>query len=214
MPNRVPITLDRTPLTGDPRELTTRLGTSGLLTPDPANPQAVELPNTAAALRQFILAYRNTILGPQELPAILQACTLASQGHARDLIQLDQEWTASSRTRYFRDASLAVGRRQLSRLRPLRDQRVIQRYADAVDAGKAMGWHVIVYGIALSVFSVPQRSGLLHYAQLTLGSFLDSAPTNAQLTDGDKREIRRELDATAPELLAKILPTNPTLRAI
>lgn len=214
MPNRVPITADPTPLSGDPRELTTRLGTSGLLAPDPGNPRVVSLPTTAAELRQFIRSYRDTILGPQELPAILQACTLASQGYARELIQLDQEWTASSRDRIFRDASLAVGRRQLSRLRPLRDQRVIQRYADAVDSGKAMGWHVIVYGIALSVFSVPQRSGLLHYAQLTLGSFLESAPTTAQLTDGDKREIRRELEETAPVLLAQILPTKPNLRAI
>lgn len=214
MPSRVPITADRAPLVGDPRELTARLGISGLLSPDPANPRAVTMPGTATELRRFILHYRDTILGPQELPAILQACTLANQGHARDLIQLDQEWTTTSRDRCFKEASLSVGRRQLGRLRPMRDHRVIQRYADAVDSGIAMGWHVIVYGIALSVFSVPQRSGLLHYAQMTLGSFLDSAPTSAQLTDGDKREIRRELEAAAPEILAKVLPTKPTLRAI
>jgi urease accessory protein UreF len=214
VPNRVPEQANAGVLTGDPRTLAARLGSPALLQSDGTDDHAIVLPKTAIELRQFILAYRDTILGPQELPVILKACELASHGHARELIQLDQEWTASSRTRAFAEASMAVGRRQLSRLRPLRDQRVIQRYATAVDAGSAKGWHVIVYGVALSVFSVPQRSGLSHYAQLTLGSFIDSAPTNPRLTDTDKQQLRRELELSTPELLARALPSASALRAI
>jgi urease accessory protein UreF len=68
-----------------------------------------------------------------------------------------------------------VGKIQLKRLRPLRDQRLVQRYLRAVQAGEACGWHTVVYGLILSLYSLPLRQGLLSYAQQTARGFIRAA---------------------------------------
>jgi hypothetical protein len=57
----------------------------------------------------------------------------------------------------------------------LRDERLVQRYLSAVEFGQANGWHTVVYGITLAMYSLPLRQGLLHYAQQTLGAFANNA---------------------------------------
>lgn len=165
-------------------------------------------------LRAFLLDYRDRVLARHEVDAIRRAYEFARLGHARELIALDLEWAATSADRPFSQASIAVGRRQLASLRPLRDQRVIQRYAAAVDVGNAHGWHVIVYGIALAVFGIPLQTGLLHYAQQTLGGFMDATPTSHQLTDRQKAALHREIDASLPAILNQTLPARPELRLV
>lgn len=215
MPSRVPDAIGSPSLSGDPRVLTARLGSPAILQTDPTcNPPSIGLPRDASALRQFVATYRDTILGPQELPFIIRARELAAEGCARELIQLDADWGATAHARPFAEASLAVGRRQLSRLRPLRDQRVVQRYAAAVEAGQAKGWHVIVYGMALAIFSVPLRPGLHHYATLTQESFIDQTPNTARLTDSDKAALKQELGAALPALLQEAVPNQSLLRVV
>ena len=60
-------------------------------------------------------------------------------------------------------------------MRPLRDDRVVQRYLDAVESGRAFGWHTIMYGLTLAVYSLPLRQGLLFYAQQTLAGLAAAA---------------------------------------
>ena len=60
-------------------------------------------------------------------------------------------------------------------LRSLRDNRLIQRYLQAIDAGQAQGWHTIVYGLTMAIYSMPLRQGLTAYAGQTLKGFIDSA---------------------------------------
>lgn len=203
-------------MTGDPRILTSRLGSPALVNADTALGCVPTggLPTTPETLRTFLEQYRDDVLSPKELPTMLRAQDLAFSGKARELVALDQEWGMTAATLRFAEASVAVGRRQLGRLRPMQDMRVIQKYAHAVESGAAQGWHVIVYGIALAVFSVPTRSGLLHYAQQTLGGFLDSAPTSHRLTEGSKREVWRELDASLPAIIARQLPVETALRIL
>lgn len=70
----------------------------------------------------------------------------------------------------FASPSRQIGRRQLARLRPLRDERIVRRYLAAVESGRADGWHTVVYGLTLALYSLPLRQGLLHYAQETLAT--------------------------------------------
>ncbi len=56
----------------------------------------------------------------------------------------------------------------MNRLRALRDQRVIARYIEAIEAGRAHGWHPLVYGVYLAVFSLPLRQGLVNFGAQTL----------------------------------------------
>jgi urease accessory protein UreF len=131
--------------------------------------------DSVGAVQAFLGRMQDRHLFPLELPAILQGWQHASRHEVRELIQLDRELARHPMPEDFRQASRAVGRRQLRRLRPLRDSRLIQRYMEAVDLGHASGWHTLVYGIVLATFSFPLRQGLLHYAQQTQLGFLWAA---------------------------------------
>ena len=148
---------------------------------------------------------------PVELPAILAAHGHACRGELRELIALDRALASDARLREFRAASAAVGRRQLSKLRPLRDQRLVQRYLRSVENAEAHGWHTLVFGVFLSQYSLPLRQGLMLYAHRTLGGFLDSAGATLRLPVAVCDEVFT--DAAAPVagavngLLASQVPT-------
>jgi len=93
---------------------------------------------------------------------------------------------------------LRVGQAQLQKLRPLRDQRIVRRYLDAVTAGQARGWHTIVYGLTLAMYSLPLRQGLLGYAFQTTRGFIYSAARDLQLSEKECRALLEELSETLP----------------
>lgn len=170
-------------LTGDARELLAQLGTPEALPTLSlaASALTLEVVRDVATLRRFLVGYREQVLVPVELPAILAAHGHACRGELRELIALDRALGVDARLREFRNASAAVGRRQLSKLRPLRDQRLVQRYLRSVESGEAHGWHTLVFGVFLAQYSLPLRQGLMLYAQRTLGGFLDSAGATLRL---------------------------------
>lgn len=126
-------------------------------------------PRNAFSGEGFLETYLSRLLLPVELPAIAEACGHAMRGELRELI--DQDHRLSEKIGPFASPSRQTGRLQLARLRPLRDDRLVQRYLAAVEFGQANGWHTIVYGLTLALYSLPLRQGLLHYAQETLASF-------------------------------------------
>jgi urease accessory protein UreF len=195
-------------LTGDARELLEQLGAPAALPmlslAAPALNQ--ETVRDAASLRRFLVSYREQVLLPAELPAILAAHGHACRGEARELVALDRELAADPRLKEFRNASAAVGRRRLGKLRPLRDQRLVQRYLRAVENGEAHGWHTLVLGVFLAQYSLPLRQGLLFYSQRTLDGFLASASASLRLpmAVGDElfSEVTAPMAAAVNELLA------------
>ncbi len=88
---------------------------------------------------------------------------------------LDLVLARDPRMRLFAEASRAVGRSQLRRLLPMRDQRLVRRYYEAVEVGRVNGWHVLVYGVVLDLFSLPLRQGLMTYARQTTSGFIERA---------------------------------------
>jgi urease accessory protein UreF len=90
-----------------------------------------------------------------------------------------------------------AGRIQLRRLRPLRDQKLVQRYLKAIEACEASGWHTLVYGVTLSIYSLPPRQGLLAYARQTLAGFAHSAARGARLSEA---ELASALESTYENL--------------
>jgi hypothetical protein len=118
----------------------------------------------------FLEAYVIELLLPVELPAIAHACGHALRQQHRELVAQDQSLTDKIGLTPMASPSRRMGRLQLSRLRPLRDERVLRRYAEAVEAGKAEGWHTIVYGLTMALYSLPMRQGLIHYARETLAT--------------------------------------------
>jgi hypothetical protein len=131
--------------------------------------------NSFPAGRSFLQIYLARLLLPAELPAIAEACGHAMRGELRELIAQDQRLNEQIGLTPFAAPSRRTGRLQLARLSPLRDDRIVQRYLAAVKSGKAHGWHTIVYGLTLALYSLPLRQGLLHYAQETLTTLAKNA---------------------------------------
>jgi urease accessory protein UreF len=158
-----------------------------------------------SSLRLFLQNYQSQILLPFELPAILRAHGHAARHEVRELVALDQSLAAHSILGDFADASRRVGQSQLRKLRPLRDERVVQRYLEAVENGRAHGWHILVFGLTLAVYSLPLRQGLLGYAQQTTRGFIYSAARMLRLSEHQCRDLFDSLSASLPEAVEALI---------
>lgn len=185
---------------GDCHPLVEQLGSAeGLLSLASVSSLLRVLPvNNVEALREFLRSYQTRILFPLELAVIERAFQHAFRNELRELIELDRELAEETALKDFTSASLRVGQTQLQKLRPLRDQRIVRRYLDAVVGGKARGWHTIVYGITLAMYSLPLRQGLLGYAFQTTRGFIYSAARDLQLSEEECRALLEELSETLP----------------
>jgi urease accessory protein UreF len=195
------------PLLGDPHPLVEQVGSTAGLLKSAVAPKEMVVGHidSLPALRAFVESYRTGLLVPVELPAIL-----AAQGHAvrhevLELIGLDQRLASDPRLKPYAAASCRVGQRQLHRLRPLRDHRLLQRYLAAVDGGQAHGWHMLAFGVALGVFSLALRQGLAAYARHTVGGFIESAARRLNLSENACRDLLEELSAPLPENVNRLL---------
>lgn len=170
---------------------------------------AAELTSCAAAtqtmLLNFVRRYRDEILIPMELISIHRAYEHASRNETRELIAFDQELDTTSSIASFSAASRRIGRHQLFSLRPLRDQRLVQRYRAAVEAGEAHGWNTLVYGVTLAVYSLPVRQGLNAYARKTISGFLKSRSSPMKKTESVANEWLNDLVEPVPSAIEEIL---------
>jgi len=164
--------------------------------------------NNLSGLRSFLRSYHQRILLPRELPAIQTAFDHASRNEIRELIAFDQQLANEPALRDFNSASRRVGLAQLQKLRPLRDERGTQRYLAAVESGDANGWHTLVYGMTLVLYSLPLRQGLLGYAHQTTRGFIHMAAKTLPVSEAECRALFEELCDPLPQateaLLAKV----------
>jgi urease accessory protein UreF len=157
------------------------------------------------SLRRFLHHYQTRLLLPLELPAIRSAHGHAARHEVRELVTLDQQLAGEPALQTFAEASRRVGQSQVRRLRPLRDDRVVQRYLQAVESGQANGWHTLVYGLTLAIYSLPLRQGLLGYAHQTTRGFIYSAARSLKLSEKQCRALFNELCEALPEAVEKLL---------
>ena len=164
--------------------------------------------NTAGDLRVFLHNYRARVLEPVELPAIQRAFFHASRNELRELIALDGQLAQEPLLRKFAPASRRIGQERLARLRPLRDHRLLQRYLASVEQGEADGWHTLVFGLTMAVYSLPLRQSLLGYAHQTTGGFIRSAARSLALAENHSRELFEELCNGLPAAVESLLGSN------
>src|SRR5437762_9313880 len=161
--------------------------------------------HNVASLRQFLRDYQQRILFPIELPAIESAHGHAIRNETRELVALDRRLADESLLQQLGAASQRVGQYQLQKLRPLRDQRLLQRYLLAVEAGQAHGWHTLVYGITLAIYSLPPRQGLLGYAHQTTRSFVYAAARSLHLSETQCRHLFDSVSKDLPAAVDSLL---------
>lgn len=150
------------------------------------------------SLRNFLRQYQTHVLLPLELPAIQKAFHHASHNEVRELIAFDQELGGEKAMNCFAEASQRVGQHQLQKLKPLRDDRFVQRYLAAVERNDAVAWHTLVYGITLALYSMPLRQGLLGYGWQTTRGFIHAAAHSLQLSEKECRDLVEEICSGLP----------------
>lgn len=198
---------ESTELLGDWHPLVQQLGSAeGLVALSTAS-HSLHLSNvdSVPSLLRFLEAYQSQVLIPFELPAIQRAFRHASRNETRELIAFDQQLAAETALKPFANASRRVGQAQLKRLRPLRDHRLLQRYLRAVDDGLANGWHTLVYGLTLSVYSLPVLQGLNSYEKQTLLGFMHAVSRTLKLSENDCRTLLEQLSPSLPNPMEPIL---------
>src|SRR5664279_1747962 len=207
---------DATEWLGDWHPLAEQLGsTDGLVTLGSVSASLRLAPvHNLPSLHRFLRDYQAQILLPIELPAIQRAHGHATRHEVSELVAFDRSLAREPILQAFASASHRVGQSQLRKLRPLRDQRVVQRYLDAVNGGQASGWHTLVYGLTLAVYSLPLRQGLLGYAHQTTRGFIYSAARMLRLSEHQCRALFDSLCADLPEALEALLaqPTEAPAR--
>ena len=192
---------------GDWHPLAEQLGsTAGLVTLSSVSATLRLVPvHDLPSLRRFLGNYQSEILLPFELPAIQSAHAHAARHELRELVAFDQSLASQPILSHFAAASRRVGQNQLRKLRPLRDQRVVQRYLRAVESGEASGWHTLVYGLTLAVYSLPLRQGLLGYAHQTTRGFIYSAARMLRLSECQCRAVFDGLCADLPQAVEALV---------
>jgi urease accessory protein UreF len=192
---------------GDWHPLAEQLGSAdGLLSLGSVSSE-LRLPpvHDGVSLERALRQYQAQILLPLELPAIRAGHSHASRNELRELISRDQEMQTQPMLQNFAAASRRVGRGQLQKLRPLRDQRIVTRYLHAVEAGVAHGWHTLVYGLTLEIYSLALRQGLLGYAHQTTRGFIYAAARMLQLSEHQCRELFENLCDPLPQAVDELL---------
>lgn len=144
------------------------------------------------------------VIVARDWPVVLRAWDLAQQGLSRELVALDHSWDPGDGPG-MAEASWRVGRRQLNRLRPLRDLRVVQKYLSAIDAGTARGWHPMVFGVVMAAFGIPLRQGLVHYATQTATGWCDAV---LRIREWSREEGELSVDRVCAPL-SRFMPPLP-----
>lgn len=157
------------------------------------------------SLERFLRGYLSQILLPVELPAIQRSYEHTARHELRELIEFDRTLEQAPALAAFASASRRVGQTQLRRLRPLRDQRMVQRYLQAVESGQANGWHTLVYGLTLELYSLPLRQGLLGYAHHVVRGLIYAAARPLLLSEHNCRQLFDDLCADLPAAVHGLL---------
>lgn len=163
-----------------------------------------------ATLRAFLREYHRQVLVPIELPAIQRAFDHTNRNELRELIAFDRELGGKDILQPFVEPSRRVGQTELLKLRPLRDQRLPRRYLEAVQRGDAQAWHTLVYGLTLSLYSMPLRQGLLGYGCQTTRGFIYAAARSLELSEISCRTMLEELCADLPDAVEALLAQRPS----
>jgi len=203
-------------LLGELHPLAEQLGSAEGLASLTASIAQVPPVESLASLRQFLQKYKATLLFPIELPAIHQAFVHIDRYEVRELIVWERGLADQIVSQELAAASRRVGRNQLRRLRHLRDQRLVQRYIQAVEKGEAYGWHTVVYALVLHLFSLPIRQGLASYAHQTLRGFVESASRLLELTQQQRHQALREASSDVNQSIEAFLSKRggPSLQIV
>ena len=162
--------------------------------------------HSVADLERLLERYRTTLLEPIELPAITRVNIQALRGRSAELIAQDQSFAGMHpEWLLLMPASTRIGRDYLNRLRPMQDERVIQRLIEAVKYDRTPGHHLTVFGLTMAVFSIARRQGLAEYAQFALNAVVSSAAGKLKITQEERDYLLSKSQAQLPQSISRLM---------
>ena len=102
-------------------------------------------------------------------------------------------------------ASTRIGRDYLNRLRPLQDERIVQRLVEAVKYGRTPGQHLTVFGLTMAVFSIARRQGLAEYAQFALQAVVSTAAGKLKISQEERDCLLSKSEAQLPKSISRLV---------
>lgn len=142
---------------------------------------------------------------PLELRSVNDAFFAVENGGVNAILGIEAELASAALPEGVAAAQKSVGRRALSRLAPLIDEGLIQKYRAEVSAGRMEGWGPIVFGLELRAFSIPLAQGLMHYGISVVEAAVNSTPRSGRKPDLAALEVRDRALARARELSVALM---------
>jgi urease accessory protein len=120
-----------------------------------------------ATLAEFLELHISPALEEVDLPYLRFAMQAAAADDLEELCGLDHRISAWKVARETREASLQIGGRRLQALRVISQHVLLERYAERIADGRAVGHHIIVSALQAVAEDVPETAALAAYAYQT-----------------------------------------------
>ncbi len=119
----------------------------------------------------------------------------AQRDNLAALIRLDRLTHSLKLARELREGSLHTGNQLLRVMRAIGKSRLMQRYAEGVEAGAAWGHHSVVFGMACQTWGIGEEDASLAYLYQTLSTLISAG---VRLIPLGHMEGQRSLEAMKP----------------
>lgn len=152
-------------------------------------------------LRELLSTYLRRQVGPGELVALRTAHAAARADDLDQICAADRRLAAVTLAAEFRESSEQSGDRLLSLQSDLRDDDLLDRYADRVDEGESPGNYAAVLGVAAGLAGIAEREACLLCAHGFLTGLLGAAQRLLSLGHTDAQRV---LDDLRPAMAAAV----------
>ncbi|EMA09887.1 urease accessory protein [Haloarcula vallismortis] len=146
-----------------------------------------------ADLEALLSTYLRQQVGPAELVALRAAHAAAIDGDFDAICRADRRLSAVTLAAEFRESAQQSGDRLLSLQTELRDEALLDRYAERVDANDAPGNYAVVLGVATGLADVPVREACLLCCHGFVTGLLGAAQRLLSLGHTDAQRILADL---------------------
>lgn len=149
----------------------------------------------ASDLQALLSTYLRQQVGPAELIALRAAHAAATEGDLDAVCRADRRLSAVTLAAEFRESAQQSGDRLLSLQTDLRDEALLDRYAERVDAGEAPGNYAVVLGVATGLADVAVREACLLCCHGFVTGLLGAAQRLLSLGHTDAQRILDDLQS-------------------
>ncbi|MDS0223539.1 urease accessory protein UreF [Haloarcula sp. S1AR25-5A] len=155
----------------------------------------------AADLEALLVTYLRRQVGPAEIVALRAAHAAATEGDLDAICRADQRLSAVTLAAEFRESAQQSGDRLLSLQTDLRDESLLDRYAERVVADGSPGNYAVVLGVVTGLAGVAVRDACLLCCHGFVTGLLGAAQRLLSLGHTDAQRI---LDGLQPVMTAAV----------